>query len=86
MTIRNYRQIAKTGANITAWGSGRSQVISPVRDKIVFKISRLDLGIVTESVTNYIDETLVLNISPVQRHFNIVESVAQYFDEDSEFV
>lgn len=86
MTIRNYRQIAKTGSNIVAWGSGRSQVISPVRDKIVFKISRLDLGIVTESVTNYFDETLVLNISPVQRHFNIVESVAQYFDEDSEFV
>jgi len=40
--IRNYRQIAKTGSNLVAWGSGRSQVISPVRDSIVFKINRLD--------------------------------------------
>lgn len=84
--IRNYRQIAKTGSNISAWGSGRSQVISPVRDTIVFKINRLDLGSVTEKVTNYIDETVVLTISPVQRHFNVVESVTQYFDEESEFV
>lgn len=83
--IRNYRQIAKTGSNISAWGSGRSQVISPVRDTIVFKINRLDLGNVTERVTNYIDETVILTISPVQRNFNIVESVTQYFDEESEF-
>lgn len=74
--IRNYRQIAKTGSNITAWGSGRSQVISPVHDSIIFKVERLDLGSVTEMVTNYIDETVILTISPP----------TQYFDEESEFV
>jgi len=74
--IRNYRQIAKTGSNLVAWGSGRSQVISPVRDAIAFKIIRLRFQNPTERVTNYIDETVIVTFEPVE----------QYFDEESEFV
>lgn len=82
--IRNYRQIAKTGSNLVAWGSGRSQIISPVRDTMILNIKGVLPFNIKENVTNYIDETLNLFIptgEPVK--FKLVEEVTIYIDDDS---
>lgn len=82
--IRNYRQIAKTGSNLVAWGSGRSQIISPVRDSMILNIKGVLPFNIKENVTNYIDETLNLFIptgEPVK--FKLVEEVTIYIDDDS---
>ena len=42
--MRNYRIIAKQN-NMGAWGSGRSQVISPVKDSIRFRINREEFNL-----------------------------------------
>lgn len=82
--IRNYRQIAKTGSNLAAWGSGRSQIISPVRDSMILNIKGVLPFNIKENVTNYIDETLNLFIptgEPVK--FRLIEEVTIYIDDDS---
>lgn len=82
--IRNYRQIAKTGSNLVAWGSGRSQVISPVRDTMILNIKGVLPFNIKENVTNYIDETLNLFIPTGEpMKFNLIEEVTIYFDDDS---
>lgn len=82
--IRNYRQIAKTGSNLVAWGSGRSQVISPVRDTMILNIKGILPFNIKENVTNYIDETLNLFIPTGEpMKFNLIEEVTIYFDDDS---
>jgi hypothetical protein len=76
--MRNYRIIAKQN-NMGAWGSGRSQVISPVRDRIIFKINREEFSLI--DTIPIITDSLVFVALPEAPKFTLLDNI--FYLEDS---
>jgi hypothetical protein len=56
--MRNYREIGASKNYLGALGSGRSQIIAPVRDSMILNVQKVIHFSLLEKVSNYIDETL----------------------------
>lgn len=76
--MRNYRIITKQN-NMTAWGSGRSQVISPVKDSIIFKINREEFTL--KDIIPIVTDSIVFSVLPLAPHFVLNDNV--FFMEDN---
>ena len=70
--MRNYRIIAKQN-NMGAWGSGRSQVISPVKDSIRFKINREEFKLFDNVF--FLDDSTTFAHFPETTPFVLIEPV-----------
>jgi hypothetical protein len=84
--MRNYREIGASKNYLGALGSGRSQIIAPVRDSMQLRVRSVIPFVRVEQVTNYIDDSIVLTITPVAKKFNLDETVTNYIDDSGELV
>jgi hypothetical protein len=76
--MRNYRIIAKQN-NMGAWGSGRSQVKSPVKDSIRFKLIGEKFNLFDN--VYFLDDSLTFAHFPETTPIVLIEPV--YFLTDS---